>query len=84
MLFSEALSLLKEGKSVSRECWKQEDGYLVFMKGMRHVWKILTHPTPNAGNHIFSVEELCADDWVEFCEEKFAQKQESDDMPDAA
>lgn len=63
MLFAEALSALKEGKNVLRECWKEEEGYLALMRGMKHVWKILPFPNPNAGNHILSVEELEADDW---------------------
>lgn len=63
MLFSEALVALQEGKIVARKSWKQEEGYLILLSGMKHIWKILTHPVPNAGNHILSVEELCADDW---------------------
>lgn len=63
MLFSEALEALKEGKNVARESWLENDGYLALMKGMKHVWKIIPHPNPNAGNHVFSVEELSADDW---------------------
>lgn len=63
MLFAEALQELKAGKSIARESWKEEEGYLVFMKGMKHIWKIITLPNPNAGNHILSVEELDADDW---------------------
>lgn len=66
MLFNDALKLLLEGKHVARASWSQEDGYLAFMEGMKHVWKIITTPTPNAGNHIFSVEELLANDWVIF------------------
>lgn len=64
MLFAEALELLKAGEHVVREGWTLEEGYLTFLEGMNHVWKIITHPGPNAGNHIFSVNELGADDWM--------------------
>lgn len=63
MNFAEALAALEEGKNVLREGWTEEDGYLALMKGMLHIWKILPHPKPNAGNHILSVEELKANDW---------------------
>lgn len=63
MLFAQALEALKERKMVARKSWVEQDGYLVFLSGMNHVWKIITSPAPNAGNHIFSVNELSADDW---------------------
>ncbi len=63
MLFNEALNAMKEGKMARRCHWSLEDGYLVVMDGAKHIWKILTSPQPNAGNHIPSVEELSADDW---------------------
>ncbi len=66
MLFQEALELLLAGETVCREAWKLEDGYLTFMKGMQHVWKIVLHPAPNAGNYIFSVEDFLANDWKAF------------------
>jgi hypothetical protein len=66
MLFQEALELLQAGEMLVRESWKAEEGYLVLMEGMKYVWKILFHPTPNAGNHSFSVEELSATDWKVF------------------
>jgi hypothetical protein len=66
MLFSAALELLKLGKFVVRAGWVAEEGYLALMPGMIHLWKILPHPKPNAGNHILSVSELSADDWKEF------------------
>lgn len=65
MLFIEALELMNKGKMVRRDNWTLEDGYLVKMDGMKHVWKILTSPQPNAGNHIISVEEMLASNWVE-------------------
>lgn len=66
MLFLEALEQLKARVPVYRKGWDPQDGYLVFMPGMTHVWKIVLHPNPNAGNYIFSVEDLCAADWEVF------------------
>ena len=66
MNFQEAIVLLQAGESVVREAWKLEEGYLVLLQGMKHIWKILPHPTPNAGNHIFSLEEMLANDWKKF------------------
>ena len=67
---------------VARKSWSEQDGYLIFLSGMKHAWKIITHPAPNAGNHIFSVEELSADDW-EIVEGSNA-KVEENCVPDAA
>lgn len=81
MLFPEALEQLKARVPVYRTGWNPQDGYLVFMLGMTHVWKIVLHPTPNAGNYIFSVEDLCADDWEVFiisepvCEKETEQQE---------
>lgn len=66
MLLQEAIELLEAGESVCREVWSLEDGYLQFMKGMTHVWKIVLHPNPNAGNYIFSKDDLKANDWKKF------------------
>lgn len=63
MLFTDALNELKAGKYMRRTNWTREEGYIVFMPGMIHAWKIIPHPNPNAGNHIFSVEEMTASDW---------------------
>ena len=63
MWFQEALVQLKAGKNVYRKGWNPQDGYLTFMPGMSHVWKIVLSPTPNAGNYIYSVEDLSANDW---------------------
>ena len=63
MKFAEALELMKQGKMILHKDWPLEEGYLVKMDGMKHIWKILTFPTPNAGNHIPSVEELDSDGW---------------------
>ena len=66
MLLQEALDLLQKGEVLVRECWTLDDGYLVMMKGMQHVWKIVLHPSPNAGNYIFSLADLLASDWKVF------------------
>lgn len=66
MKLCEAIQSMKEGKQVKRAGWTYEDGYLTIMQGMKHVWKIILSPAPNAGNHIFSIEEVEADDWMLF------------------
>ena len=66
MLLQEALDLLHKGEVLCREAWPVEEGYLTFMKGMTHVWKIVLHPAPNAGNYIFSFADLVANDWKLF------------------
>lgn len=66
MLFQEALEKLKEGKPMHRTGWNPQDGYVCLMPGMMHVWKIVLHPNPNAGNYIFSVEDLSSNDWELF------------------
>lgn len=66
MLFNQALIQLQAGKDMHRASWTLESGYLRLMKGMQFIWKIVLKPTPNAGNYIFSVEDLEANDWQEF------------------
>ena len=66
MLLQEALENLKSGKQMHRAAWPIEEGYLSLMPGMTHVWKVVIKPTTNAGNFIFSLEDLTADDWKEF------------------
>ena len=66
MLFAEALDLLKSGEIMHRKAWAREDGYLSLMCGMLYIWKILLHPQPNAGNYIFTVEDLTSNDWQVF------------------
>ena len=66
MLFSEALVQLKAQVPVYRLGWDPQDGYLTLMPGMTHVWKIVLQPAPNAGNYIFSVADLEADDWAPY------------------
>ena len=66
MLLQQALLNLQEGKQMHRSCWTIEDGYLSLMPGMTHIWKVVIKPTTNAGNYIFSLEDLLADDWQEF------------------
>lgn len=63
MNFLDALEALKSGANIVRSGWTEAEGYLALMDGMLHAWKILPHPNPNAGNHIFSIEELSANDW---------------------
>jgi len=63
MFLTQAIEQLQDRKWVYRKAWKPEEGYLVFMPGMTHIWKIVTKPTANAGNYIFSFEDLVADDW---------------------
>ncbi len=66
MNLQEAIDHLKLGKNVCRQGWSLEDGYLHLMPGMDHIWKIVIKPSANAGNYIFSLEDLLADDWKEF------------------
>lgn len=66
MLLREALDVLKSGAQVHRKGWEVQDGYIVFMPGMSHIWKIVLKPQPNAGNYIFSMEDLISDDWEVF------------------
>lgn len=66
MLLLEAMELLEQGENIVRESWKFEEGYLAFMKGMTHIWKIVLHPQANAGNYIFSKDDLKASDWKKF------------------
>ena len=66
MIFIEALKELELGKPMRRKSWPESEGYIVIMPGMKFVWKIVTNPTPNAGNFIFSVEDFNGDDWMEF------------------
>lgn len=66
MLLQEALKMLQEGEVLCRAIWSLEDGYLAMMRGMQHVWKIVLQPSPNAGNYIFSLADLLAEDWKIF------------------
>jgi hypothetical protein len=66
MLFTEALLKLKEGEAMRRLAWAQSEGYLKILPDMGHVWKIITKPTPNAGNFIFSIADFDGEDWVKF------------------
>ena len=66
MLLKEALEALKSGAQLYRTGWDPQDGYIVFMPGMTHIWKIVLKPQPNAGNYIFSMEDLEASDWELF------------------
>jgi len=66
MLLQEALVNLQSGKQMHRKAWDISEGYLSLMPGMTHVWKVVITPSTNAGNFIFSVEDLTSDDWQEF------------------
>lgn len=66
MLLAEAIELLEAGENIVREAWSLEDGYLAFLQGMAHIWKIVLAPSPNAGNYIFSKDDLKASDWKKF------------------
>lgn len=66
MLFADALVQLQARVPMFRKGWDPQDGYLSFMPGMTHVWKIVLHPNPNAGNYIFSYEDFISDDWEVF------------------
>lgn len=66
MLLQEAIENLRAGKQMHRAAWAIEEGYLSLMPGMSHIWKVVVTPTTNAGNFIFSLEDLIADDWKEF------------------
>ena len=84
MLFAEALKALRDGKNVKRECWVEEDGYLKLLRGMKHVWKIIIKPAPNAGNHIFSADELDACDWQVWEDDKPYVAENSANLEDKA
>ena len=63
MLFADALVQLQAGVPMRRAAWSIDEGYLQLMSGMKHVWKIMLVPNPNAGNFIFSMEDFLGDDW---------------------
>lgn len=84
MLFSDALVQLKARVPMYRTGWEPQDGYVVFMPGMTHVWKIVLHPNPNAGNYIFSVEDLDANDWEVFIEPKAPVESVVENVAEAA
>lgn len=84
MLFQEALELLQSGARLFREGWQLKDGYLALMPGMKHVWKIVLQPQPNAGNYIFSFEDLLASDWAHFVSEEEAKEPAAEAPSEAA
>jgi hypothetical protein len=63
MNFVEMLKELEAGKCIRRSAWKYEEGYLKLMMGFNTVWKILTIPSANAGNHLFTMDDFNATDW---------------------
>jgi hypothetical protein len=66
MQLTDAIGQLQSGAQLHRTGWNPQDGYIVLMPGMSHVWKIVLKPQPNAGNYIFSMEDLTANDWELF------------------
>jgi hypothetical protein len=66
MQLNEAIEALKSGLHLYRTGWNPQDGYICLMPGMSHVWKIVLNPQPNAGNYIFSMEDLTSSDWEIF------------------
>ena len=66
MLFLDALKKMKAGEAMRRSAWSDSEGYLKILPDMLYVWKIVTQPTPNAGNFIFSVADFDGDDWVKY------------------
>lgn len=64
MNFSEILGHLNAGRCARRTSWIMKDGYLVRMMGFNTIWKVLTVPSANAGNYLFTTEDFQADDWV--------------------
>lgn len=66
MLLQDALKLMKDGCQMIRAGWKEQDGYVVLMPGMTHCWKVVLKPTVNAGNFMWSYEDLTANDWEPF------------------
>lgn len=66
MFLKEALQLLKDGAQLYRTGWLVKDGYIVLMPGITHVWKVVIQPQPNAGNFMWSYEDLIGGDWEVF------------------
>lgn len=66
MLFLEALEQMKAGEAMRRAEWPAAEGYLKIMPDMGYVWKIVTQPTPNAGNFIFSIADFEGEDWMKW------------------
>ena len=70
MLFADALVALQAGEYVWRPSWATlpdyKGDYLVLLKDIPFIWKILTTPVPNAGNWLPSIADLIATDW-EIC-----------------
>ena len=63
MLFTDALAALQNGLYAARGAWDSTGEYCVLLPGMPYIWKILTQPTPNAGNWLPTLADLLADDW---------------------
>jgi hypothetical protein len=63
MMFEEALKHLIEGEYVQRTAWKTTGEYVISLPGIPYIWKILTQPSPNAGNWLPTIADLQADDF---------------------
>jgi len=65
MLFSDALRLLQQGEFLVREAWAGTE-YICHMPGMQSLWRVITHPSAQAGNWQPLMEDLCAEDWKSY------------------
>lgn len=63
MMFNEALKHLVEGEYVQRNAWKATSEYVISLPGIPYVWKIITQPSPNAGNWLPTIADLLSDDY---------------------
>jgi Protein of unknown function (DUF2829) len=63
MTFEEALKYLVSGEYVQRSEWLVTGEYVISLPGIPYIWKILTTPTPNAGNWLPTIADLMAEDY---------------------
>lgn len=63
MMFEQALKHLIAGEFVSRATWDATGEYIISLPGIPYIWKILTQPSPNAGNWLPTIADLLADDY---------------------
>jgi len=63
MTFTEAYEHLKAGKFMKRDFWNETGDYCALLPGAPAVWKIQRVPSLSAGNCLFSVEDMDAQDW---------------------
>lgn len=81
MIFEDALKHLVAGEYVQRAAWKTTAEYVISLPGIPYIWKIITQPTPNAGNWLPTISDLMADDYevIKKCEREL-----SEELADAA